>query len=112
MTTRASTIEFLLDQLSALPSVSARRMFGEYCLYCDGKPVALVCDDQLFLKPTDAGRALIGTPPDGTPFPTARPHFLISADLWDDAEHLCRLVRATADVLPVPKPKARKRPAA
>jgi hypothetical protein len=35
-------------------------MFGEYAIYCDGKVVALVCDDQFFLEPTAAGRALLG----------------------------------------------------
>ncbi|MCK7502621.1 MAG: TfoX/Sxy family protein [Comamonadaceae bacterium] len=35
-------------------------MFGEYAIYLDGKVVALVCDNQFFVKPTDAGRALLG----------------------------------------------------
>jgi len=47
-----NTIDFILDQLSALPKIRARKMFGEYALYCDEKVVALVCDDQLFIKIT------------------------------------------------------------
>lgn len=111
MSTRAATVDFLLDQLSATP-VSVRRMFGEYCLYYDGRPVGLVCDDQLYMKPTDAGRALITRPVEGFPFPGARPHLLISADLWDDAETLVQLVRATAAALPPPKPRRARKPAA
>ena len=35
-------------------------MFGEYAIYCDGKVTALVCDNQLFVKPMEAGRSFIG----------------------------------------------------
>ena len=55
MSTQPSTIDYLLEQLGSAGSVSARKMFGEYGLYCDGKIVALVCDDQFFLKPTPEG---------------------------------------------------------
>jgi len=52
----------LLDLLSNLGHVRARKMFGEYCLYCADKPVALVYDDQLFLTPIHAGRCMIEHP--------------------------------------------------
>ena len=39
----------LADQLTA------KKMFGEYALYLDGKIVGLICDNQLYLKPTEAG---------------------------------------------------------
>lgn len=40
--------------------MAARKMFGEYALYCDDKVVALVCDNSLFVTPTDEGRAFEG----------------------------------------------------
>jgi DNA transformation protein len=84
-------------------------MFGEYGMYCDGKIIALICDDQLFIKPTAAGRAYLGEVTDGEPFPGAKPYFLIEGDRWDDADWLADLVKTTADDLPLPKPKkARK----
>ena len=84
-------------------------MFGEYCLYFAGKPVGLVCDNQLFLKPTAAVRALMPEPLDGLPYPKARPHLLVSADQWDDRQSLCQWVRATYDALPqVPPAKPRQ----
>ena len=58
MTTKPTTIAYLIEQMG--DAVTAKKMFGEYCLYRDGKVVALVCDDQLFLKATLAGRALLG----------------------------------------------------
>ena len=56
MASSASTVEFIVEQGSAAGAVSARKMFGEYGLYRDGVMVALVCGDQLFVKPTAAGR--------------------------------------------------------
>jgi DNA transformation protein len=111
MATSQSTIDFLLDQLSGCGPVTARKMFGEYCLYFAGKPVGLVCDNQLYLKPTPSVRALMPAPVEGLPYPKARPHLLVSADEWDDRQSLCQWVRATFDALPqVPPPKPPKSP--
>jgi DNA transformation protein len=103
-------MDFLLDTLSDSRQVTSRKMFGEYCLYYAGRPVGLVCDDQLFLKPTDAGRRLMRVVEEGMPFPGARPHLLVSADLWDDRAWLNALVRATFDSLPPPKPPKPPKP--
>lgn len=114
MATSQSTMDFLLDQLSGCGPVSARKMFGEYCLYFAGKPIGLVCDNQLFLKPTAAARALMHEPLDGIPYPKARPHLLVSADLWDDRQSLCQYVLATDDALrdvPPGKPAKSRKPA-
>ncbi len=108
MATSQGAMDFLLDQLSPLGEASARKMFGEYCLYLSSKPVGLVCDDQLYLKPTKGGEALLATPVKGQPFPCAKPHLLITPDQWEDSEWLCGIMRATARDLPQPKPKARK----
>lgn len=109
MATTQNTIDFLLDQLSAAGDVSAKKMFGEYCLYLAGKPVGLVCDDQFFLKPTAAGKNKIAAVVEAAPYPGAKAHWLISADLWEDSEWLCDLVQTTARELPPPKPKKAKK---
>lgn len=108
MATDQNIIDFLLDQLSKLGGVSTKKMFGEYCLYLSGKPVGLVCDDQLFLKPTKAGTGLIAEVVEASPYPGAKPHLLITPDQWEDAEWLCELVRTTDRELPLPKPKVKK----
>lgn len=105
MATSQGTIDFLLDQLSDLNSASAKKMFGEYCFYLDGKPVGLVCDDLLFLKPTAAGRTMLSEVVEASPYPKARLHFQIDPDAWEDADWLCQLVMASARALPMPKPK-------
>ena len=80
---------------------------GVSLLVPEGKVVALVCDNQLFVKPTAAGRAVIGKPVEAPPYPGAKPHFLIDDEL-DDRDWLTTLVRATHAELPEPKPKKPK----
>jgi DNA transformation protein len=109
MATTRNTIDFLLDQLSGVGEASAKKMFGEYCLYLASKPVGLVCDDQLYLKPTKAGMNLITKVVEASPYPGAKPHLLITADQWEDREWLCGLVRATAHEVPLPKPRKPKK---
>lgn len=106
MGTRADTIDHLLDALAPLP-LSARKMFGEYALYLDAKVVALVCDDQLFLKPTAGAVAALPDCPSGAPYPGAKPHLLVT-DALDEPDHVVSALKAIAADLPAPKPKRPK----
>ena len=109
MSSQQKTVDYILEQSAGAGDVTAKKMFGEYGMYCDGKIMALICDDQLFIKPTAAGRAYLGEVTDGEPFPGAKPYFLIEGDRWDDADWLAGLVKTTADDLPTPKPKKAKK---
>lgn len=112
MATDLSFVQYLCDQLQMAGPISHRKMFGEYALYCAGKVVALVCDNQLFIKPTPGGRAMLGSPAEAPPYPGAKPHFLIQDEI-EDRELMARLLRITTGELPEPKPKKpRAKPAA
>ncbi|KVC88559.1 competence protein TfoX [Burkholderia ubonensis] len=107
MASSQSTVDFIVEQMAAAGAVSARKMFGEYGIYCDGKMVALVCDDRLFVKPTPDGKAFLGECEEGPPYPGAKPCLVISGERWDEREWLSRLIRITAAQLPPPKPRKR-----
>ncbi|KVZ51514.1 competence protein TfoX [Burkholderia ubonensis] len=107
MASSQSTVDFIVEQMAAAGAVSARKMFGEYGICCDGKMVALVCDDRLFVKPTPDGKAFLGACEEGPPYPGAKPCFVISGERWDEREWLSRLIRITAAQLPPPKPRKR-----
>lgn len=109
MASKQSTADFITDQISSAGSVSAKKMFGEYGIYCDGKLVALVCDDRLFIKQTPEGRAYLGECEEAPPYPGAKPCFVIPGDQWDDREWLSRLISITAAQLPIPKKKTPKK---
>jgi TfoX/Sxy family transcriptional regulator of competence genes len=102
-------VEYACDQFAGAGRIAFRKMFGEYAVYCDDKVVALICDNQLFVKPTEGGRALAGNVVEAPPYPGAKLHFLID-DRLDDPAWLTNLVRVTCAELPVPKPKAPRKP--
>jgi TfoX/Sxy family transcriptional regulator of competence genes len=106
MGTRADSIAHLLDALAPLP-LTARKMFGEYALYLDGKVVALVCDDQLYLKPTPGATAALPDSPTGFPYPGAKLHLLVTGAL-DDPDRVVAALNAITRDLPAPKPKKPK----
>jgi TfoX/Sxy family transcriptional regulator of competence genes len=105
MSSKQETVDLIVKQMAAAGEVSARKMFGEYGIYCDGKMVATVCDDQLFVKPTAAGRAFIGEVVEASAYPGAKPSFLIAARQYKDFRWLSELIRMTAQELPLPKKK-------
>ena len=102
-------LAFVMDQIAAAGNVTAKAMFGEFGIYCDGKICALFCDNQLFIKPTAEGRAFIGEPVEAPPYPGAKLYFLIEEKVAD-RRWVSELVRITADSLPAPKPKAKRKP--
>jgi len=103
-----SFVEFVVDQLDEDCAGTYKRMFGEFGLYSDGKFFGVICDNRLFIKPTEGGRAFIENVVEAPPYPGARPSLLIE-DKIEDAAWLSELVRITARELPAPKPKKRKR---
>jgi TfoX/Sxy family transcriptional regulator of competence genes len=105
MSSSQSIVDFIVGQLLGAGDVSFKKMFGEYEIYCGGKMVASVCDDKLFVKPTIRGRAYIGEVVEASPYPGAKPCFLISGGKWEDREWLGQLIKITTEELPIPVKK-------
>ncbi|WP_146066561.1 DNA alkylation repair protein, partial [Candidatus Venteria ishoeyi] len=73
-------------------------------MYSKGKVIGLVCNDQLFIKQTDAGKKYIGNYAEGIAYPGAKPSLLIE-DKIEDKEWLSKLILITEKEIPVPKKK-------
>lgn len=108
MASSENFVEFVADQIEGAGGVTYRKMFGEYGFHCDGKFVAIVADDRFYVKPTEAGRKFIKDPVESPPYPGAKNYFLIEEQL-ENREWMGRLLRITADDLPEPKPKTKKK---
>jgi len=103
-----SYVEFVQDQIDNAGQITYRSMFGEYGMYSDCKLFALVCDNKLFIKPTESGRAFIKDVVEAPPYPGAKLCFLIE-DQLEDREWISTLVRITVKELPELKPKKKKK---
>lgn len=100
-------VDFIVEQIDNAGAISAKKMFGEYALYSGEKLFALICDNKLFIKPTQAGRVFIGEVVEAPPYPGAKPSFLIE-DKIEDRTWLSELVKLSVEELPLPKPKKKK----
>ena len=107
MASEQKFVDFIMDQMGFSGQVTNKKMFGEYGLYFDDKLFGLVCDNKLFIKPTQSGREYIHDVVEASPYPGAKPSFLIEEKL-DDREWLRKLVKITIDELPALKPKKKK----
>ena len=101
-------INYVVDQIDSSCNTRFRHMFGGTTLYSHDKVVALICDDQLFVKPTQAGRSYIGDVVEAPPYEGAKNFFLIT-DQIEDNEWISELIRRTEAELPKPKPRKKKK---
>lgn len=110
MATSIDFITFVAEQVSgAGDDIRYRKMFGEYMLYCEGRPVFLICDDTVYVKQIPETMRIFAdygiTPDAGIPYDGARPHWILDIENRDLATGMARML---ARVLPVPKPKKRR----
>ncbi len=106
MASKLEFVEYVCEQLSGAGEITYKKMFGEYGLYCDAKPIGVICDDQLFIKKTAAGAEILPGCPEQPPYEGAKPSFLVES--LDDRELMACFIRATYEALPMPKPKKKK----
>ena len=90
-------VQYIVEHASKAGEVSARKMFGDYCLYCNGKVVGLICDDYLYLKPLKQLQPLLHECDQQMrpPYDGAKPHYLIT-DV-DDRDYVSMLVKTIAE---------------
>ncbi len=108
MASNKKFVDFVTDQIKRAGEITTKKMFGEYGIYSDGKMFALICDNKLFIKPTNSGREFIGKVLESPPYPGAKPSFLIG-DKIEDTEWLSKLIRISLKELPEPIPKSKKK---
>ena len=100
-------VDFVIGQLQSTGDITFKKMFGEYALYSGNKIFALICDNKLFIKPTNAGKNYIQDVVEAPPYPGAKPSFLVEERI-EDHEWLSTLVKLTVSELPEPKLKKKK----
>lgn len=100
-------VNFVVEQIKNAGEITAKKMFGEYGIYADGKLFGLICDNKLFIKPTISGREFIGNVVEAPPYEGAKVSFLIE-DKIEDSDWISELVRISLNELPASKVKKKK----
>lgn len=109
MSTSFDFIDFVVDQVSSAGNIRTRKMFGEFVVYCDDRPVLLVCDDTVFVKKISPTRDIFTahgiTPECGIPYPDAKEHYIVDIE---NSELALALVREMRRITPIPQPRKKK----
>lgn len=100
-------LEFVLEQLSQLESVTCRPRMGEYILYYRGKVFGGIYDNRLLLKPVKSAVAQFSAPVYEAPYPGGKEMLLV--EQADDRQFLADTLNAMYPELPTPR-KPRKKP--
>lgn len=102
MATTKDYIEYVCERLHGAGGLRYRKMFGEYMVYVNDKPVLLVCDNTVFVKML---AALMADAERGLPYEGAKEHYILDIDDTDLAR---QVVAVLETVTPLPKPKKKK----
>ena len=103
MASNPDFVQYIIDQCSGAGEIVVKKMMGDYCIYCDGVLFGLICDNNFYVKVTEAGKVVLKEVILRPPYEGAKDYFYIS-DV-DDRDYLTALIKATIPVLPKPKPK-------
>lgn len=97
--------EFVMEQLEGVGVLRYRKMFGEYCVYVNEKPIVLICDDRVYLKMVPELEGLMSGAETGVPYEGASERYVVDVD---DRELMREAVRILEDVTPLPRPKKKR----
>lgn len=91
-------VKYACEQMSGAGKITYKKMFGEYTIYCDEKILGLICDNQVFSKPTKAGERLIPNAIKKPQYKGAKPYIVLE-DL-DNKEWLTEVIVTVCEELP------------
>ena len=105
MATSPEFVEFIMEQIDGVGETRYRKMFGEYMVYINDKPILLVCDDTVFVKIRDEINDQMQGAEIGNPYEGAKPHYILDID---DRELTKEVISILEPITPLPKPRKKK----
>ncbi len=105
MATSKEYIEFVCEQLDGIENVTYRKMFGEYMVYVNAKPLLIVCDNTVMVKKVPELADLMEGAPDGIPYEGAKVHYILDIE---NRDKLNSVIGILEPITPLPKKRRRK----
>ena len=105
MACNSDFIDFICQQIAPVGEIRYRKMFGDYMIYANDKPVVIVCDDIAYVKKHQAIEQLMQEAECGCPYEGAKEHYVLDVSMQ---QHTIEVVKALEAVLPYPKSRAKK----
>jgi TfoX/Sxy family transcriptional regulator of competence genes len=102
--TTVDFIEYVCEQIAGTGAIRYKKMFGEYMVYVNEKPLLLVCDNIVFVKILPCLDVLMKDAEKGFPYGGAKEHYVLDID----NAAFCKKIVAVLEPV-IPYPKARKK---
>lgn len=106
MASKETFVTFVCDQLQGVGEVRSRKMFGDYMIYVNDKPLLLLCDDTVFVKKLPALAELLQNAPCGVPYDGSKEQYILDPE---DADLLRKVVAVLEPITPLPKARKAKK---
>lgn len=105
MATSPDFIEYVCEQISGAGAIRYKKMFGEYMVYVEEKPILLVCDNTVYVKILDCIRDKMKEAQKGFPYDRAKEHYILDIDNREFSQEIIALL---LPIIPIPKPRKKK----
>ena len=102
MSTRLEYIEFICDQIADCGAIRYRKMFGEFMVYVNDKPILLVCDNTVYVKMHPVLEETMQDSERGFPYEGSKEHYILDID---DAEFSKQIIDILEPITPIPQKK-------
>ena len=102
MATINEYIEYVCEQIKGVGEVRYKKMFGEYMVYVNEKPVLIVCNSTVYVKQLPEINDLMEGAIVGFPYKGAKEHYILDID---NSELCKKVVIELEKVTPIPKKK-------
>jgi TfoX/Sxy family transcriptional regulator of competence genes len=98
-------VQYVIDQIKTSGIITYKKMFGEYLIYLNSKPIIIICDNTVFVKKLDCIKSLMENEETGFPYEGAKEHYIVNVD---NSEHLSKVAMVLEKNIPRPKNKNKK----
>jgi TfoX/Sxy family transcriptional regulator of competence genes len=99
-------VNYVIDQINGVGITIYKKMFGEYMVYVNQKPIILICNNTAYIKKIDCVKELLEAEETGYPYNGAKEHYILDVD---NAETMKNIVRILEKVISIPKKKIKKK---
>ena len=105
MATTNEYIEYVCEQIKGIGEIRYKKMFGEFMVYVNDKPIIIVCNNVPFVKELDCIKDMMQTAETGYPYNGAKEHYILDID---NRELSKTVIEKVEKVTPIPKKKNKK----
>lgn len=106
MATSKEFHDYIVENLRRIGDVSTRKMMGEYLVYYQGKLIGDICDNSLFLKPTETVLRLMPDADRAYPYEGSKSLMVVVDDV-EDKERMAKVLEGMYKELPEARPRKR-----